>query len=97
MLEILLHTHVKPQHLAPYMTSRRSHEWVSLYLDQFVDPQSSIQLSQLRLILAAEEGDELLEQGFFIVPPLWCGGRTQELIQLRGDALAAERSQEEAR
>lgn len=98
MLEILLHAHVKPQHLAPYMTSSKSPEWFSLYLDQFVDPQSSIQLGQLRLIFAAEEGDELLEQGFLVIPTLRRGGRTQELVQLRGDALAAERrSQEEAR
>lgn len=97
MLEILLHAHVKPQHLAPYVTSNQVNEWVSLYLDQFVDPQSSIQLGQLCLIFATEEGDELLQQGFLVVPPLWCGGRTQELVQLRGDALAAERSPEEAR
>lgn len=98
MLEILLHAHVKPQPLAPYVTSSKSQEWVSLYLDQFVNPKRSIQLGQLRLVFAAEEGDELLEQGFLVVPTLWRGGRTQELVQLRGDALAAERrSQEEAR
>lgn len=98
MLEILLHAHVKPQHLALYMTSSKSHEWFSLYLDKFVDPKSSIQLGQLCLVFATEEGDELLEQGFLIVPTLRRGGRTQELVQLRGDALAAERrSQEEAR
>lgn len=98
MLEILLHAHVTPQHLALYVTSSKSHEWFSLYLDQFVDPKSSIQLGQLRLVFAAEKGDELLEQGFLVVPTLRRGGRTQELIQLRGDALAAERrSQGEAR
>ena len=98
MLEILLHARVKPQHLAPYATTRKPQEWFSLYLDQFVDPKSSIQLGQLRLVFAAEEGDELLQQGFLVVPTLRRGGRTQELVQLRGDALAAERrSQEEAR
>lgn len=98
MLQILLHAHVKPQHLAPSLTSSKAHERFSLYLDQFVDPKSSVQLGQLRLVFAAEEGDELLEQGFLVVPPLRRGGRTQELIQLRGDARAAERrSQGEAR
>lgn len=80
MLEILLHAHVKPQHLAPYVTSSKSHERFPLYLNQFVDPKSSIQLGQLRLVFAAEEGDELLEQRFLVVPTLRRGGRTQELV-----------------
>lgn len=63
-----------------------------LYLDQLVDAESSVQLGQLGLVFAAEEGDELLQQSLLIVPPLRRGGGTQELVQLRGDALAAERA-----
>lgn len=86
MLEILFRPHLGPP---PPNPSSPKPFFSPLYLHQFVDAKGSVQLGQLRLVFAAQEGHELLEQGFLVVAALRRGGRTQELVQLRGDAGAA--------
>lgn len=46
----------------------------STYLHQFVNAQRLIQLRQLAVVGAAEEGDELLQQCLLVVPRLRRGG-----------------------
>lgn len=65
------------------------HRCPDSYLDNFIDAQSSVQLCQLILIFGTQELHELFQKDFLIVSTLWSGGRVQELIQRRGDALAA--------
>lgn len=64
------------------------------YLDKLVDAQRSIQLGQLALVCAAQERDQLLQQGLLIITSLRGGGRTQHLIQRTWDTLPAQSRRE---
>lgn len=72
-------------HLTGLMQPSSSHT----YLYEFVDTQSLVQLSQLALIGAAEEGDELLQQSFLVVLAFGGGRRAEHLVQRAGNALPA--------
>lgn len=58
-------------------------------LNNLVDAQSAVQLSELALVSPAQENDQLLQQGLLIVAALRSSGRTQHLIQWTRNALPA--------
>lgn len=59
------------------------------YLHQLVDAQGSVQLSQLALVCATQEGHQLVQEGLLIVTTLWGGGGAQQLVQWARDTLPA--------
>lgn len=68
----------------------------STHLHQLVDPQGFVQLGQLALVGAAEEGDELLQQSLLVVAALGRGRGPQHVVQRAGHTLPAHTHTEEA-
>lgn len=75
-------------------THRKAHEMNAISyntnLNDLVDAQRSVQLGQLTLVSAAQESDQLLQQGLLVIATLGSGGRTQHLIQRTRNTLPAQ-------